>query len=137
MERKERYEISSGFSKHGQCGELQLSCLVEGMRLQAEGFNNENKYNAFVINAINAISGQTLTNSYFDADLKDLFIVITAFKNVQLFMVQVPQTKDLPAACVKGQLVINVICSDPWTSQTSAFVHSNSGDMVGASGPGN
>lgn len=70
---------------------------MEGVRLQAEGCNDANKYHANVKNTINAIPGQTFTNSYFDADLKDLFIVITALKNVQWFMVCVPP---VPRTCL-------------------------------------
>lgn len=39
---------------------------------------------------INAIPGQNPPNSYFDAELKDLFTVITVPKIIQWFMVQVP-----------------------------------------------
>lgn len=68
-------------------GNWSFPALWKGMRFEAESCNNENKYHTFVIHVLNAISGQILTNSYFDADLKDLFIVITALKNVQLFTV--------------------------------------------------
>lgn len=66
-------------------GNYSFPVLWKGMRLQAEGCNNKNKYHAFVTNAINAISG--LTNSYFDSDLKDLFIVTTELKKEYLFVV--------------------------------------------------
>lgn len=68
-------------------GKYSFPALWKGRRLEAEGCNYENKYHAFVINAINAITGQTLTDSYFGADLKDFFIVISAVKNVWLLMV--------------------------------------------------
>lgn len=85
------------FQNMASVGNYSCPSLWKGVRLQAEGCNDANKYHANVKNAINAIPGQTFTNSYFDADLKDLFIAITALKNVQWFMVCVPP---VPRTCL-------------------------------------